>query len=131
MSVIHAVFKFDHFYHVDEGFLYNGTVWYTSEALYQSLKFKDQGYAQRLSKVPVHIAWSMGQSRDYELIDDFKSKRHELMYIANYAKYSQVARLRHLLISTNDREIEFTGSTRFWNQHNADILMQIRDELRM
>ena len=121
--------EFDNFYHVDEGFEHEGTIWYTSEALYQSLKFKDQEYAQSLSKAPVHIAWSMCQSRNYELIDDFEAKRPELMYIANYAKYSQVPRLRQVLISTGEREIEFTRSTRFWNKHNAEILMKIRNEL--
>lgn len=120
---------FDNFYSCS--FEWMGMTWRSAEHLYQALKFKDKEYQREINKQRnPHIAWSMGQSREYKLIDDFEKKKAGLMYRANYEKFSQNPDLMNLLLSTGQQEIVSTGSTPYWNSMNSKILMDIRDSLK-
>ena len=120
---------FDNFYSCV--FFLDGKKYCSSEQCYQSLKFVDENYKEkiRLTFSP-NSAWSLGQSREYELIPNFEQEKVNLMYKANYAKFNCNPELAEVLINTGNYPISFVGSTPFWNRANSTILEKIRNELK-
>ena len=106
-----------------------GLVWQSAEHLYQALKFKDTTYRREINScVAAHAYYRMGQSREYQLIDDFENKKANLMFQANWSKITQNKRLGEKLLATRG-PIAFYDSTDFWNQTNGRILKTIRERL--
>ena len=112
-------------------FTMDGKLYKSSEQCYQASKFVDEKWSEKIRNTySSDMAYDLGQDRFHKLIDNFEEKKVELMYKANFAKFSQNKSLRDTLLSTGDHKISFTGSTNFWNKYNAEILMRIRSELR-
>lgn len=111
---------------------YNEMLWQSSEQLYQGLKFTDIKYIKEINKKGINpgTAWTMGQSREHPLIDNFEEEKINLMYRANWEKFSQNQALKRTLLSTTGK-IKFTKSSPFWNRQNGLILERIRDELKV
>ncbi len=111
-------------------FLLHGLEYKGSEQAYQALKFKDPEWREKIRTTwNPHQAWALGQSREHELVPNFEAIKEELMYQANWAKFSQSPELRRVLLSTRG-DIAFTKSSPFWNAANGRILMKIREALR-
>lgn len=119
---------FDNFYPCV--FMVDGKKYTSSEQCYQALKFEDEDWKEKIrSNHNPNTCWFMGQSRNHKLIPDFEEKKSQLMYIANFAKFIQNKYIADILMDTNGI-ITFNGSTPFWNNENADILMRIRTMLQ-
>ena len=110
---------------------YNGMLWHSSEQLFQASKFEDIKYIREINKKGINpgTAWTMGQSREHSLIDNFEEEKVNLMYRANWEKFSQNQALKRTLLSTTGK-IKFTKSSPFWNHQNGLILERIRNELK-
>ena len=120
---------FDNFF--SQGFVVDGKKYMSSEQCYQASKFADDSWHEKIRQTwNPHQAWSLGQSREHVLIPDLEEKKEYLMYKANYAKFSQNEQLEKNLLDTGDYEINFIGSSPFWNAANGRILTKIREELR-
>ena len=120
---------FDNFYPCV--FEIDGKKYTSSEQCYQSLKFKDKEYAEKIRGIHnPNTCWSLGQSRDHELIPNLEQEKESLMYKANYAKFSQNQNLTEILTQSGYDPIIFTKSSPFWNITNGKILSKIREELR-
>ena len=121
--------EFDNFY-VAPIVTADGLTWQTAEHLYQASKFKDATWRLEINQCRAsHHYYRMGQSREHVLIDDFENKKANLMYYANWAKFTQNLDLRAKLLQTQG-SIVFRGSTAFWNATNGRILEVIRERLR-
>lgn len=120
---------FDNFFQCS--FTVNWKKYTSTEQCYQASKFSDNAWHEKIRHTwNPQQAWALGQSTEHRLIPDFEKKKEELMYEANYAKFSQNDRLKQVLLSTGDGVITFVGSTGFWNAANGRILMRVRKELR-
>jgi len=124
-----SYYELDNFYRCK--IKYKGMIWHSSEHLYQGLKFQDEKYIREINKEGINAftAWAMGQSRDHPLIDNFEEKKVDLMYIANWEKFTQNPKLKNTLTSSTGK-IAFFKSTPFWNTQNALILEKIRRKIK-
>lgn len=121
--------QFDNFYE-NVRIEYDGMLWKSSEHLYQALKFKDPEYRKKINRAfSSNIAYELGQSREYELVDNFEAVKKSLMFEANYAKFTQNPELAKLLVSTHPYPIFCFKSDAYWNRANQEILTEIRDIL--
>lgn len=103
-------------------------IWPTTENYFQAQKSPNNFYQEALTKCPPKVAWKAGNT--VEIRDNWEDIKVEVMYDANYAKFSQNPELKEILLSTAPHEIKFTASTPFWNEKNAEILTKIREELK-
>lgn len=121
------------------GFEKDGKYYMTSEHYFQSKKFEDTKYEEkvRLTENPM-IAANMGRNRDYPLRQDWEDIKDEIMYVAVYNKFIQNEEILSMLLETGNAElIEHTKNDYYWgcgsegNGKNmlGKILMYIRSQL--
>jgi hypothetical protein len=69
--------------------------------------------------------WSLGNTREYKLREDWEEVKVDTMYKGNLEKFTQDNNLKNALISTTG---EITaGGFPFWAEYNGYILMRIRE----
>ena len=118
----------------------DGKRWPTTEHYFQSQKFTDEGYREKIRKAnsPM-IAARLGRSRKVKLRRDWESAKIDVMRRAIRAKLDQHLEVQGLLLSTGDEPIvEDTTSDDFWGCGSSGtgknwlgrILMEVRAELR-
>ncbi|GAB5372151.1 hypothetical protein AAMO2058_001641000 [Amorphochlora amoebiformis] len=92
-------------------------------------KFKDENYRELIrNEKSGDKCWSLGQSRKFKIIENWEEIKVDVMYRANYAKFSQNDKLKKVLCETKG-PIEAYGF-RFWAHWNGVLLERIREELR-
>lgn len=112
-------------------FVVGGKRYTSSEQCYQALKFADADWRETIRQAKsAEEAWRLGQSRAHALIPNFEERKEDLMYAANYAKFSQNKPLARVLCATGKKDITFMGSTPFWNAANSRVLRRVRRELQ-
>ena len=116
--------------------------WYpTSEHYFQSAKFLDEAYREKIREVksPM-VAARLGRSREFKLRDDWEEIKIDVMRSAVRQKFMGHVQLRDLLLSTGDEEIvEAAAGDYFWGSGEdgsgsnwlGRILMEVREELRL
>jgi ribA/ribD-fused uncharacterized protein len=120
--------------------LLDGKAWPTSEHYFQAQKFRGAADEEKIrqAKSPM-IAARMGRSRARPLRPDWEAVKDQLMYDVVFAKFSQHADLRDILLGTGDsRIIEHTTNDRYWGDGGdgtgsnklGEILMRVRESLR-
>lgn len=117
-----------------------GRTWPTTEHYFQAQKFPGTPHEEeiRRAKSPGDAA-RMGRERSRPLRADWETVKDGIMYDALRAKFTQHARLRRVLLSTEDRVlIEHTRNDRYWADGGdgsglnrlGELLMRLRAELR-
>eukprot|EP00039_Didymoeca_costata_P019166 m.336487 g.336487 ORF g.336487 m.336487 type:complete len:157 (+) comp17866_c0_seq1:312-782(+) len=110
-------------------FIINGVEWYSAEQYFQAMKFTDTDYQEVIrGEMSGAACWTLGNTREYQLRPDWERVKVQVMYDANYAKFSQNEELKNVLISTKS-EIKAHGFP-FWAKWNGILLERIREELR-
>lgn len=118
----------------------DGQLWPTSEHYFQSQKFGDPVYRERIrtTRSP-EIAARLGRSRKTPIRSEWEEIKDEVMYRAVLAKFQAHPKLNELLLSTGEEEIiEKTTSDTYWGCGTdgtgknmlGKILMRVRAELR-
>ena len=118
----------------------DGKKWATTEHYFQAQKFLDKSYQEKIRKAknPMQAA-VLGRDKKQKLRKDWESVKVSVMKNALYAKFSQHAELKELLLSTNDAKIvEHTENDDFWGDGGdgkgknmlGKMLMQVREELK-
>jgi len=107
----------------------DGKVWPTSEHYFQASKFpNDQALQESIRVAESGIkSWSLGQSGTIR--SDWEEVKVEMMYLANFAKFSQNQHLREVLVNSMG-QIEAQGNPDGWKTWNEILLERIREELR-
>lgn len=113
--------------------------WPTSEHYFQAQKFTDPKLQEQIRRAPAPmVAARMGRSRKNPLRRDWESVKVGVMRDAVRAKFSQLAELEALLLSTGDATlVEHTDRDAYWGDGGdgsgrnmlGRILMEIRTEL--
>ena len=82
-------------------------LWYpTVEHYFQSMKFNDPDYRERIRQAPTAKgAAELGRSRNFPLREDWEQIKDSVMSEAVLAKFQTHDSLRNLLISTGTEEI--------------------------
>jgi ribA/ribD-fused uncharacterized protein len=122
------------------GFTLDEQYWKTSEHYFQAQKFAGTPHAEtvRAAKTPKEAA-STGRRRDLPLRKDWEQIKDDVMRAALYAKFSQHADLRALLLETGDAPIiEAAPRDDYWGAGKAGtgknrlgvLLMEVREKLR-
>lgn len=131
----------DNFQVVRDGFEHDGTLWYSVEQAFQSLKFPLGSIAQveieQTSPRPNESdseysmrAYILGQPRgDTQRREDWEDIKVKVMTVLNIAKYESSVSMRLDLISTGTNRILGQPSTWRWSYWNAAIQTYIRDQL--
>lgn len=106
--------------------------WSSSEHYYQALKFPGTDGAEirdalRQACSPME-SWQLGNTHKELLRKDWEVVKLDMMYEANYAKFSQSGVLRESLVSSRG-PICCDGGI-FWKTWNEVILERIREELK-
>lgn len=112
-------------------FIFNNKMYTSAEQCYQAQKFKDEAYIEKIrNETDMALIYAYGNTKGIEnlRVDNWDNIKSECMYLANYAKFSQNAYLKNILLSTEGK-IYFYGN-KYWRSENAKILTRIRDELR-
>ena len=118
----------------------DGLVYPTNEHYFQSSKFINKEYAERirLAKTPAD-AKRLGTSRKYKIHPDWDTRRIDVMRTAIRAKFTQHEDLKQLLLSTgNSILVEDSPHDYFWGCGKlktgknmlGKLLMELREELR-
>lgn len=118
----------------------DGQRWSTSEHYFQAKKFNDLAHQTQIRKTksPM-IAANIGRDRSKKLRPDWESVKDNVMRAAVFAKFSQHASLRALLLSTGDAKlIEHTERDCYWGDGGdgsgknmlGRILMEVRAQLK-
>eukprot|EP00469_Lotharella_globosa_P009486 CAMPEP_0167773320 /NCGR_PEP_ID=MMETSP0111_2-20121227/1353_1 /TAXON_ID=91324 /ORGANISM="Lotharella globosa, Strain CCCM811" /LENGTH=136 /DNA_ID=CAMNT_0007662941 /DNA_START=66 /DNA_END=476 /DNA_ORIENTATION=+ len=93
------------------------------------MKFREEEYREQIRKeTSGNKIWSMGQSRQYRIVDNWEEIKVDVMYEANKAKFSQNEKLKEVLLSTKGTITAYGFP--FWAYWNGRILERIREELR-
>ncbi|MFQ5568734.1 MAG: NADAR family protein [Rhodothermales bacterium] len=117
-----------------------GTRWPTSEHYFQAQKFAGTEHEEAIRRAasPM-VAARMGRARNRPLRPDWDAVKDDVMREAVYAKFTQHAELRDLLLSTGDAVIiEHTANDHYWadggdgsgKNRLGQILMDLRRTLR-
>lgn len=117
-----------------------GEWWPTVEHFFQSQKFEDEAYRERirLARTP-KAAKELGRTRSLPLRADWDEVKEDVMLSACRQKFAFHEDAREVLLSTGDEEIVENAPGDFFWGCGADgtgrnalgrILMQVRDELR-
>ncbi len=115
--------------------------WYrTAEHYFQSQKFEDSDYRERIRLAPTaKMAASLGRSRKVPLRADWEEIKDGVMHDAVLTKFSTHDELRQLLLSTGTQAIiENAPGDYYWGcgkdgsgQNKLGlILMEVREQLR-
>lgn len=118
----------------------DGKVWPTSEHYFQAHKFLDETHQEAIRQTAsAMIAARMGRSRQRPLRADWEAVKDGVMRAAVWAKFTQHAALRDLLLSTGEaRIVEHTHKDRYWGDGGdgsglnrlGEILMDVRAALQ-
>ncbi|KAL6058074.1 NADAR domain-containing protein [Balamuthia mandrillaris] len=112
-------------------FVVNGRKYISCEQYFQAMKFEgtDPQYQETImAHTDGNQLWSLGQTRERRLREDWEKVKVQVMYEANYAKFEQNEDLRKVLVNT-EGPIEAFGFE-FWAYWNGIILERVREELR-
>lgn len=118
----------------------DGKRWPTSEHYFQAQKFAGTPHEEevRQARTPSAAA-ALGRSRKLPLRRDWEAVKDAVMRRGVYAKFSQHADLREVLLGTGDALlIEHTDKDSYWGDGGdgsgrnrlGEILMSVRDEFR-
>ena len=106
-----------------------GEIWISSEQYFQAMKFSDKAYREVIHGERNTAAhWKMGQTKLHPIRSDWEAVKVDIMYQANFEKFSQNIEFRNELISTAG-PIRAFGFP-FWKVWNPIILRRIREELK-
>jgi len=107
--------------------LMDGILWMSSEQCYQAMKFPHDDAAREAVRQasPGMGSWSAGQKAKAR--PDLEEVKVDMMYEANWAKFSQNDHLRQVLVESVG-PIHAQGG--FWKTWNEVLLERIREELR-
>ena len=118
----------------------DGKTYKTNEHYFQSVKFVDPDYQEKIRLAPSpKEAKLLGSSRDHAILPGWNQKRINVMKTCVRAKFTQHDELKNLLLSTeNNVLVEDSPSDTFWgcgknrNGQNmlGTILMELRKELK-
>ena len=124
----------------DHGIEMNGTWYPTVEHYFQTMKFREPGYADRIRLAPNPMqAKQLGRTRKVPIRDDWDDTKLDIMRAAVQHKFSTHEQLAELLLSTGNEELveaspidDFWGSGRNGDGENwlGRILMEVREGLR-
>jgi ribA/ribD-fused uncharacterized protein len=117
-----------------------GKTWPTVEHYFQAQKFAGTPHEQtiRKAKTPMKAA-ELGRSRKHKIRKNWDKMRDNVMYDALYAKFTQYAELRALLLSTGDAAlIEASPNDRYWGEGGdrkgtnrlGKLLVKLREKLQ-
>jgi len=142
-----------HFYHSDQAWgefsnfsqhaIYlQGQIWRTTEHFYQSQKFQNTEYQEkvRLAASPMQAKLMASKFEEKLIRSNWQSIKEDVMWQAVSAKFSQHPELKALLLSTGQRHIaEHTTNDNYWGDAGngeglnrlGELLMNLRDELNM
>ena len=122
------------------GVALEGKWWRTVEHYFQSMKFHDADYRERIRKSgKPKQAKALGMTREFPLRSDWEKIKDRIMLEAVRCKFETHEHPRNLLLSTKDAKIvENAPMDAYWgigadgNGLNklGKILMQVRQELR-
>ena len=115
--------------------------WYrTAEHYFQSRKFDDSDYRERIRNAPnAKVAADLGRSRKVPLRDDWEAIKDGVMFEAVLVKFSTHQEIRDLLLGTgSELIIENAPGDYYWGCGKdgtglntlGEILMQVRERLR-
>jgi ribA/ribD-fused uncharacterized protein len=117
----------------------DGEIWPTVEHYFQAQKFPDQANRERIRGAPSpHDAAKMGRSL-CGIRPDWESVKEDVMRRALRAKFEQHARLRRILLGTEDAKlVEHTANDHYWGDGGTgsglnrlgELLMELRADLR-
>lgn len=118
----------------------NGKTWPTSEHFFQAQKFAGTPDEEEIRRVKSPMtAALMGRSHQRPLRKDWESVKESVMYEVVFAKFTQHANLREILLGTGESLlVEHTGRDSYWGDGGdgsgknrlGKILMQVREDLR-
>jgi ribA/ribD-fused uncharacterized protein len=118
----------------------NGILWPSVEHYYQAQKYTDPATIQRIKDAATPLkARKAGQDRSLQVRPDWDSIKERVMQMALLAKFSQHARLREALLSTEEEELlHESSSDLFWGQSASGegqnrlghLLTVVREHLR-
>ncbi len=117
-----------------------GKLWPTSEHYFQAQKFAATKHeeAVRLAKSPKEAA-QMGRDRNRPLRSDWEVVKEEVMREVVWAKFTQHAELKKILLATDDAMlVEHTENDSEWGDGGdgsgknklGKVLMAVREQLR-
>lgn len=117
-----------------------GQWWKTVEHYFQSRKFHDRDYREKIraAATPKEAA-ALGRSRRMAIREDWEQVKDGIMKAAVLKKFQTHANLRAMLLSTGEREIvenspvdDYWGCGRDGSGKNrlGRILVEVREELR-
>ncbi len=122
------------------GFMLDGLDWPTSEHYYQAQKFTNPADFEAVRQArSAFVARRMGNDHSRPIRPDWDEIREEVMWRANYAKFSTNPEARAKLLSTGTEElVEASPYDDFWGQgSNKDgqnrfgkLLMRLRAQLQ-
>ena len=144
MSTIYFLSQYDKYsefsnFHGAEIIL-DGKKWPTTEHRFQAMKFKYNPEYQeviRNAESPSE-AKKLGSARKYKIREDWDTYRDTVMEEALYAKFTRHNDLKHLLLSTGDRElVENNKNDSYWGIGKGSgqnklgkMLCALRNELK-
>lgn len=109
----------------------------TNENFYQSEKAKDQQIKEWIAKAPSpYLAMKAGRSlRPYEMVDEWETKKLDVMWKGLWHKFFYNDKLRQKLIDTGDALLQEDSPTdMFWGRlgknHLGILLMKVRQECK-
>jgi ribA/ribD-fused uncharacterized protein len=116
-----------------------GVAWPTTEHYFQGQKFAGTQHEEEIRREPSPmVAARMGRDRNRPLRSDWELVKNDIMRDALWAKFTQHAALRGLLLSTGDAEIvEHTTNDAYWGDAGdgtgknmlGKMLMELRASL--
>jgi predicted NAD-dependent protein-ADP-ribosyltransferase YbiA (DUF1768 family) len=129
-------------------FFFDGQEWQSVEQCFQGLKFLDLEMREQIRSIKKEpdqsdaghglSVWQAGQARA-QIRPDWDATKVEIMYLVNFAKYSQNKDLQDELLQTGTAEIAGGPSTSWttrsgrkvnWSEWNGRVQMLIRELLR-
>ena len=98
------------------GFTIDGKYYKTNEHWFQSQKFKEEEWAEKIRNAKTGTkALQLGRSRNHPMKDDWRDFKLEIMLKGIRAKFEQNKDLAKMLLDTGDAEIaEHTKLDDFW-----------------
>lgn len=127
---------------VEDGFTVNGLVYNSAEHYFQSKKFEftDSSFSEEVRKAKdSNLANRLGTSKNGILRPDWDAVKCDIMYEANWEKFSQKEDLKKMLLETEDKKIsQLSRNEFFWsvssegygNDLLGKILMKVRENLK-
>lgn len=98
------------------GFEYQGKYYPTVEHFYQSQKYSDVAYSEKIRRASTpKLASDLGKNRKYALMDRWDKMRKEVMFLGVKLKFQACAEIQNSLLATGDRLlIENSPYDKYW-----------------